>query len=182
MAILDQFLSEVPENDHCVHRENYNKDEYRFGDGRASLVDYLIVSEGKIEPSYILSGDRVDIYIKAVLHNPLENPLFGFAIKTVDGVMVFGSNTRFSNIELEPIESMEAVVYRFTVKLNLRPGDYFIDLGIAEKAPAQDIPLDVRKSLIHINLIHLNRFDGLVDLELDFKEITRLSTAQKITD
>ena len=105
--------------------------------------------------------------------------MFGYAVKTVDGVMVCGSNTRFRKITISPTNPSEMIIYRFTLKLNLHPGDYFIDLGVAEQLTTKDEPLDVRNSLIHISVEKQNQFDGLVDLELSSQEISRVDINQK---
>jgi len=176
---LTKFLNDVPEIDYCVYRGNYNENEYRMGDRRVSIADYLVVSEGRIQPPFIYSGKIVEIYMKVNFHQPIENPMFGYAVKTVDGVMVCGSNTRFRKITISPVNASEMIIYRFTLKLNLHPGDYFIDLGVAEQLPAKDEPLDVRNSLIHISIEQRNQFDGLVDLELSSQEISRTDINQK---
>lgn len=176
---LQQFLSDIPEVDYCVYRNNYNENEYRMGDRRATIADYLIVSEGRIQPPFIYSGKIVEIYFKINFHQAIENPMFGYAVKTVDGVMVCGSNTRFRKITVNPANASEMVIYRFTLKLNLHPGDYFVDLGVAEQLPAKDEPLDIRTSLIHISIEQKEQFDGLVDLELSSQEISRIDINQK---
>jgi homopolymeric O-antigen transport system ATP-binding protein len=176
---LTKFLNEIPEIDYCVYRSNYNENEYRMGNRRASIADYLVVSEGRIQPPFIYSGKIVEIYLKVNFHQAIENPMFGYAVKTVDGVMVCGSNTRFRKITVSPASASEMIIYRFTLKLNLHPGDYFIDLGVAEQLTAKDEPLDVRNSLIHISIEQRNQFDGLVDLELSSQEISRIDINQK---
>jgi lipopolysaccharide transport system ATP-binding protein len=176
---LTKFLNDIPETDYCVYRNNYNENEYRMGDRRVSIADYLVISEGRIQPPFIYSGKIVEIYLKVNFHQAIENPMFGYAVKTVDGVMVCGSNTRFRKITVNPVNASEMVIYRFTLKLNLHPGDYFIDLGVAEQLKAKDEPLDVRNSLIHISIEQRNQFDGLVDLELSSQEISRIDINQK---
>lgn len=176
---LKQFLEDIPESDHCIYRSNYNENEYRMGDRRASIADYLVVCEGRVQPASISSGKIIELYLKVNFHQPIENPMFGYAVKTVDGVMVCGSNTRFRKITVSPVPASEMVIYRFTLKLNLYPGDYFIDLGVAEQLPAKDEPLDVRNSLIHVSVEQRIQFDGLADLELSSQEISRIDIHQK---
>ncbi len=77
---LKQFLADIPEVDYCVYRKNYNENEYRMGDRRASIADYLVVSEGRIQPPFIYSGKIVEIYLKINFHQAIENPMFGYAV------------------------------------------------------------------------------------------------------
>lgn len=176
---LHQFLKESSEEDRCAHHPNYNKSEYRIGNGRATLIDYLILSEGKTNPTTIVSGDTVDIYIKAQFNETVTHPIFGFALKTVEGVTINASNTRYRGIEIDTASSNEVIVYCFSLKLILHPGDYFIDLGVAEKISTKDEPLDIRNGLIHIHVTFKDQFDGWVDLEQGSKEISRTLITSK---
>jgi len=56
-------------------------------------------------------------------------------------------------------------------EINLKPGDYFIDLGVAEKLPERDEPIDIRKGVIHLHVDHGRRFDGLVELEVSSDDV-----------
>ena len=62
--------------------------------------------------------------------------MFGLAVKSVDGVMIFGTNTRLLEIDLDQADEGEIIIGKLTVTLNIHWGDYFIDLGIAEKQPS----------------------------------------------
>jgi hypothetical protein len=63
----------------------------------------------------------------------------------------------------------EAVhVYRFTVRLNLAPGDWFVELAVAESTA--DI-CDCRTSLAHLYIIDTAHYAGLARLDAVFSEI-----------
>jgi len=176
---VEQFLRQTHDADLCPQHTNYNKEEYRLGDGRASIIDYRVVVEDRVDPSTITSGAVVDIYLKAQFQETIEAPMFGFAVKTVDGVLVSGGNTRFTELELRPAHARETVVFKYTLHLNLHPGDYFVDLGVAEKLPDHDGLLDVRNSLIHLHIEHKKSFTGFVDLARGEEEVVRLSHTSK---
>jgi len=171
---LKRFLEETPRADNCVNRRSYNKNEHRFGDKRAEIVDYLLVSGEQIDPDTVRFGDVVDIYLKARFNQPVEYPLFGFSIKTVDGLVVYASNTRCSRTFIEQARESDTIVFRFSIRMNLHWGDYFIDLGVAEKLFEKDEPIDIRYGLIHLAVIVRTKlFDGLLELESDFQEVSR---------
>ncbi|WP_042250406.1 ABC transporter ATP-binding protein [Nitrospina gracilis] len=174
---LDQFLRHTYENDQCPQRPNYNQEEYRLGDSRATILDYRLVVDNRIDPPSIPWGTNTDIYMKATFHETVETPMFGISLKTVDGVMVTGTNTRFTKLDLRPVHAGETVVFKFTLQLNLQPGDYFVDLGVAEKLPDQDRLLDVRNSLIHLHIEYIKTFTGFSDLSQFAEEIVRLTPA-----
>ena len=105
----------------------------------------------------------------------VKKPLFGLALKTIDGVMVYGYNTRIADYVMHPVEKGSTVIFKFTMRLNLFPGDYFLDLGVAEKLPVEDKLMDIRYDLVHLCITAKDRFDGIVDLESTCKEVLRKS-------
>lgn len=178
---LHLFFSARHDADWCPQNATYNKEEYRLGDGRASIVDYRVTVGDQTDPPFIEHGSIIDVYLKGYFFDTIDSPMFGFAIKTVDGVMVNGSNTRYSKLDLPPIQRGDVVVFKFTLQMNLHPGDYFLDLGIAEMLAEQDKLLDVRYSLIHLNVIKgdKNWFDGMVNLELGSELVSQIKDPTK---
>ena len=172
---LDQFLRLEPSSDHCVLRNSYNPNEYRFGDERGKIVDYLIVCEGRYDPAAVYSGERIDIYVKATFLQNVELPLYGFSVKSLDGIVIYASNTRFKNAVVNPVASGDRVTFKFSIELNMTGGDFFMDLGIAEKLPAKDAPVDIRMSMIHLFVQCRERFDGFMQMDTDFQEISVVS-------
>lgn len=170
---LDRFLKESTEADNCVNRRSYNKNEYRFGNKRAEIIDYLIVCDEQYDPTAVRSGDVIDLYLKVKFNDSVKLPMVGFSIKTIDGITVYGSNTRFSKHNIKYTNAAEMVVFRFRMNLNLIPGDFFIELGIAEKLISEDESFDIRKNVIHISVQEKNIFEGFAELGSVFEEVSR---------
>ena len=170
---LDKFFEETTEMDNCVNRRSYNKNEYRFGNKRAEIIDYLIVCGRRYDPVTVGSGDMIDLYLKVKFNEAIKLPMVGFSIKTIDGITVYGSNTRFSKHTIKFANAAEIVVFRFRIKLSLIPGDFFIELGVAEKLVSEDESFDIRKNVIHLSVQETNVFEGFAELGSTFEEIMR---------
>ncbi len=136
-------------------------------------MDFLVAGRAGCAPVAVDSGEVVDIYVKARVRRPIPNPMFGFAVRALDGLVACGSNTRYLEIELAPASGGEILLGKFTIRLNLHYGDYFIDLGLAQKEPAEDIPIDIRTSVIHLAVRQRQRFDGIADLDSSFTLVSR---------
>jgi len=171
---LENFLQDIPSKDNCVNRNSYNKNEYRFGDKRGEIIDYLIICGEEVDPVKVRSGDTVKIYLKVKVHQAIDAPMIGFAINTKDGIMVNGSNTRFHSKSYKSLESGDFAVISVSLMLGLQSGDFFITMALAEKEFAKDTMIDTRHDLIHL-LIYQEKhlFDGLAYLESDFQEVFR---------
>lgn len=166
------FFRDLPISDNCPKRKSYNKNEYRHGDRRAEIVDYLIASKSAVDPVSVLSGDTVDIYMKVRYLERVEVPMYGFAVTSVDGVMVYGTNTRMEKVEVLPGLPGKVSVVKWSIRLCPNGGDYFINLGVAEKGPSMDVLIDNRKDLIHIKVFSEAAFDGLARFETSFEDVT----------
>lgn len=169
---LEKFLEEIPETDNCINRRSYNKNEYRYGDKRAEIVDYLIVAGDKYDPVTIDSGETVDIYVKYRFHEDVKSPMFGIAIKTIDGMIIYGNNTRLAKIVVPSGYKNSIVIIKWAANFFTNNGDLFLGLGIAEQFEI-DAPIDNRKGIIHLHIQTLNDFVGVVDFRANYQEISR---------
>lgn len=164
-ADIDAFVTDGSGVEICTSRRSYNKSEYRYGDRRAEVIDYLLVAAGESDVRMVPAGERLDIYVKIRFHEAIPDPMTGIAIKTVDGIDVYGINTKGLNVQLSPIDPSIAV-FKWSVSLDLASGDYFVDVGCAEYLNGESLPLDRRYGLAHV----------VVHSDVEHGGLTRLST------
>jgi len=163
---LSDFIASDSDRDHCSSRPHYNKNEHRSGDERGRIVDYLLCSNGKYFPDSVNSGEWLDIYVKAKFYEEIQFPNYGFKIKTIGGVVIFATNALFKNYDPQPVIKGETVIYKYSIKIDLAAGHYFINLGITEEIPNNAlVPLDRRFDILHLPVHGGDRFDGIVNLE-----------------
>ncbi len=156
-------------------RHGYNRYEYRWGDGAATILDFFLKAGDQEYPSVIESGQKITLVASVRFNSTLFRPIFGINVKTKEGITVYGTN---SEIIEEPVlkkagalESVVEVVLEFNC--NFAPGDYFISLGVATSHGGEIIPHDRRYDSIHLQVNSKNRFFGLINLEaaMSAKEI-----------
>lgn len=163
---LEGFLTHHPAADNCSSHHIYNRGEYRQGFSRAEVVDFLVVCEDRCDPSAIYCGQEVDVYIKARFHEPVERPVFGLAVKTVDGLMLFGYHTGYAGLRIEPATAGKTVIGKFSLRMNAAPGDVFLDIGVAHRAPSGQVEsLDRRCAAVHLSILESSHFDGMMNFE-----------------
>jgi len=160
---LEMFFEDIPEIDRCVNRKSYNKNEVRTGDKRAEIMDYVCVCGNDFDPVEIKSGDTLEIYMKTIFHQPLQFPVYGFAIKTIDGIKVCGTNTYVDRIDMPPVSAGEVVIFRYGIKMNLARGDFFITLAVSDGVNEQYDMTDHRTDLIYIHIQNDKYGDGVVE-------------------
>jgi len=179
---LEKFLEEIPTTDNCIYRNSYDKDEYRFRDGRAEIIDYLIVCGDNNDTVTVRSGDWVDIYSKVRFHKPVEQPIFSFGVRTIDGIIVYASNSWFGQVPVRTAEEAEVIIFKFSFKLNLIGGDYFVGLDCSEMLDGKIVHIDKRSGISHIKVQDKSIFGGIVEFETIFQEVSRKKTAEVFDD
>lgn len=148
-------------------RTGYNKHEYRWGDGTASIIDFRIEADGIAYPSSVESGQHITLLIAVRFIETLMLPVLGITIKTKEGVTVYGTNTETLDVsEFRSAGAAGTVTHaRINFNCRLAPGDYFVSCGIATRNGEDVIPHDRRYDAIHLRVRPTPRFFGLVDLD-----------------
>ena len=150
-------------------RIGYNRHEYRWGDGQATILDYYLAADDVSFPAAISSGQQVRLVVTVKFNKEFYRPIFGITLKTKEGVTIYGVNTE--TIECKDLQklvqrgSVIQVEVEFTCQL--ASGDYFVSLGVATKSGEEIIPHDRRYDSIHIHVIPNSKFFGLVNLNFN---------------
>ncbi len=141
-------------NDSCVHRRSYNRDEFRWGNGYAEIRDYGIKTPQGDDPLTFERGAAIELQMRVYFHESMEDVIYGLTIRTVDGVLVFGANTRSRRMETKKRTCGETAEIRFRFTLNVLPGEYFLSLGVAQDDDSVDnLAIDRRYDLVHLSVI-----------------------------
>lgn len=153
------------------NRPSYNPYEYRWGDGRAEIADFILHAGDVAYPQTIRSGDKVKLYVRYRFHEPIVRPIFGVTLKTKEGLTVYGTNTELT-VPVGRVFDSQVVdgVLGIELGLNCARGDYFISLGIASRdVSGEVIPHDRRYDSIHVCISADDEFIGITDLGAKIK-------------
>ena len=170
MSIRHELFSAGSE-DLYSSRPGYNKEEYRWGNGGAKIIDYTVLVSDQEYPSEIESGVEVEFYFKVVFHQAFEHIIPGFLIKTIEGIFLYGTNSLIAQ-EIPHLASAEigqTAIYRFTVSAALNEGYYLVSFGISTGNAINDLsPVDRRYDSLMIKIVRGRSFVGIVDLHAKF--------------
>jgi lipopolysaccharide transport system ATP-binding protein len=161
-------------SDHCSQRPSYNKSETRLGDGRVLILDYAVVADGQLEPATIPFGAELSIYLKIYFVKNVDNVSVGFAIISKEGVYVHGTNLYMQGERLLNGRAGETLILRFVWCPKLVGGDYFLNLGCHQVSEDQDLYLDARRSIAHLQLADTQWCTGFVGAESRLEQIERI--------
>jgi ABC-type polysaccharide/polyol phosphate transport system ATPase subunit len=107
------------------------QERLRWGSKELEFVGLKILdSVTQKEISIIDYGQSIEICFEFKCNKPVEKPLFGIAIYSIEGVYCYGTNTMIDRIETNSVSS--DVTVRFIIdELLLTQGKYWIDIAAA---------------------------------------------------
>ncbi len=102
--------------------EEHGTRDIEFGEVR------LLDAKGR-ETGTLVTGEPMVVEIPYRARKRVEDPVFGYSIKTGNGFFIYGTNTQILNVPIGPVEGPGVVRLSFD-PLNLMEGKYFLSLAI----------------------------------------------------
>jgi len=162
----------IPTSRDVFHeRPGYRKEEHRWGNGGAQIVDFMVSAGGERYPHAIRSGQKTTFTFTARFDQPFESVVPGFLLKTVEGHFVYGTNsmTAVGVDGIMPVGAGDVYTFRFELPLFVNEGVYLVSLGLSSgDSPHELEPLDRRYDAILLTVQSGRAFSGLVDLQAKF--------------
>ena len=157
-------------------RPGYRKEEHRWGHGGAIILDYLVVVGGTNFPHQIESNAIADFYFKVRFERDFVNVVPGFLVKTIEGIILYGTNSFLSTQGRETVSAKkgETLLIKFSFPAALNAGHYLISFGISSGDPAEQLtPIERRYDSLLIQVTRKMPFWGIVDMNTSFELVAR---------
>lgn len=164
---LQDFLADGRACDRFAGRAGYNRDETRLGEGSATTCDFLIESATGYGP-VVSAREPFKLYVKYAFHATLDRLVFGMRVRTVEGAVVYSSNTFVSGSRLYSCDAGTSVVVEFDLRCSLLPRQYFVTVGVSrfDAKGVEILAVDRRSDSIVLTVLGGNTHaEGLADLE-----------------
>jgi ABC-type polysaccharide/polyol phosphate transport system ATPase subunit len=135
---------EIEEKEEKEEREEKGEDEgkgpqkpkyERYGTFEAEIVDVALKNEKGEETNIFNSGERMSIFLKIRFHRDIEDPIIGFYIRKCEEnhfLDIYGTNTRWQDIELGLIKTGEEMEVNFSHSLVVPEGTYYLLVAVAD--------------------------------------------------
>lgn len=163
-ADTSSLAFDLSNTDIFASRRLYQKIEHRWGGGGARITDYVVSANGRSYPSEVEVGERLTIAFRVVFDRPPVMPVYGLIIKTLEGQVVYGTNSELRGVKTRDSGFQAAVTCQFSFPVRLNAGHYFISLGVSEASlDGRDLPIDRRYDAILLNVTSAETFLGLFD-------------------
>jgi ABC-2 type transport system ATP-binding protein len=160
--VIDNYIAEVQTDRQEVADDDLGA---RWGSGEAVIDHVELIGPGQRPTTRVNTGDQVTVRIHFDAHEPIERPVFGFAIFTLEGVLVTGPNTREAGLECDRIGGT-GVVELTIPRMMLLPGTYDVSVSLYDHAITH--PYDFRQKVLRFDVevgTPHETFGGVVSLD-----------------
>lgn len=162
----------VPTSKDVFHeRPCYRKEEHRWGNGGAKIVDFMVAAGGEQYPHAVRSGQNISFVFTVRFDEDFESVVPGFLLKTIEGHFVYGTNSLMAaGVDgILPVTKGDLYTFRFELPVLINEGVYLVSLGVSSGDSLHELqPLDRRYDAILLTVNAGRAFSGLVDLQAKF--------------
>lgn len=106
-----------------------NPDVNEYGNGMANIIDFAVIDEMGNITSSIEKGSRFTIRSKVAFHEELQDPIFTYTFKNIQGTAITGTNTMYENISVDKVYPGDVYVCDFSQDMFLQGGEYLLSIS-----------------------------------------------------
>ena len=100
-----------------------------FGTRKVEITEVVMLNAQGEESALFESSSSMRIVISYYAKIQIKNPVFGFSIKTGNGLFIYGTNTQLMSMQLPSIEGNGTIHLDFN-PIRLLHGNFFLSLSI----------------------------------------------------
>jgi ABC-type polysaccharide/polyol phosphate transport system ATPase subunit len=146
--IVDDYVGEAHTERESVTVSEVTP-EHRWGSGQARVESYELLDGAGRPTRQVRTGDPVTVRLHWSTSEPVERPVFGVAVHSLEGIEVTGPNTRDADLVPDKIDGT-GVVDLHVPRLLLLPGTY--DLSAAVYDWTRQHPYDHRHRAVRFDV------------------------------
>ena len=112
-------------------KSNYvlNPQVNEYGTGEAEIIDFAVIDEYGSYTNCIQKGTSFTIKSKVRFQTDIQDPIFTYTFKTVQGTAVTGTNTMYEKVGVGLARAGETYVATFKQNMDLQGGEYLLSIS-----------------------------------------------------
>ena len=124
-SIVEKEIEKAAWKTHYVI--NPEVDEY--GNGSANIIDFAVIDDEEKYTNTLVKGTTFQIKSKVMFMEPIDNPIFTFTFKNIQGTAVTGSNTMIEKVDIGTAQPGDVYVATFEQEMYLQGGEYLLSIS-----------------------------------------------------
>lgn len=100
-----------------------------YGEKQGEIIDFAVIDDHGMINSGIVKGSQFKIRMRVRFNKDLQDPIFAFTIKDLQGTEVTGTNTMYENVSCGPVKAGDEKIVTFTQTMNLQGKSHLLSLG-----------------------------------------------------
>jgi teichoic acid transport system ATP-binding protein len=100
-----------------------------YGDGTAEIIDFAVIDHNGLITEAIEKGTRFEIRSKVKFNKTVQDPIFTYTFKNIQGTAITGTNTMYEKESIGTVEPGDICVAHFEQEMNLQGGEYLLSIS-----------------------------------------------------
>ena len=141
-----------------------NPNVLEYGDKEAEIIDFAIIDDKNRITNNIQKNTDFRIRMKVKFHKDIEDPIFVFTIKDLQGTEVTGTNTMYEKTDIGLVKAGEEKVIEFSQNMNLQGRNYLLSFGCVGYHENDFVVYNRLYDVCNINVISDKNTVGFYDM------------------
>ena len=140
-----------------------------YGDKQAEIIDFAIIDDKNRITNNIQKNTDFRIRMKVKFHKDIDEPIFAFTIKDLQGTEVTGTNTMYEQVNFGLVKAGEEKVIEFSQNMNLQGRNYLLSFGCVGYHDNDFLVYNRLYDVCNINVISDKNTVGFYDMNSTVK-------------
>lgn len=141
-----------------------NPNALEYGNKYAEIIDYAVVDDKGRITNNIQKNTEFKIRMKVRFHRDIEEPIFAFTIKDLQGTDITGTNTMYELLNFGLVKRDEIKVIEFSQSMNLQGKNYLLSFGCVGYENNDFVVYNRLYDVCNINVISDKNTVGFYDM------------------
>lgn len=128
LDVQDKNIEQV-DNTVWKSKLKLNPSLIEYGEKQAEIIDFAIIDDNGDITSNIQKNTEFTIKMKVKFNQKMQEPIFAFTIKDLQGTEVTGTNTMYEKIDTGSVDVGDIRIAEFKQNMNLQGRNYLLALG-----------------------------------------------------
>ena len=106
-----------------------NPETLEYGEGQAKIIRVLTEDSRGNVTNALEKGETFTIRMRVEFKEDVEDPIFAYTFKNIQGTEITGTNTLFEKVPVKSAKAGDAVEITFRQRMTLQGGEYLLSFG-----------------------------------------------------